>query len=176
MSLALLAVAAVTTVNPFRLWPALERRTAPLGALLVLGALVPLAAFADPLLDLLDISDPTARMAAGMVVVVTGAFALLTPPPSPDPALAGWGRAVVPIAFPLLFTPGLAMLAVSASVDRSAPTALVALALALVTVPGTALVRPTGVQDRVMTGAAQLAAGGAIVAGFGLVMDGVFDI
>jgi small neutral amino acid transporter SnatA (MarC family) len=84
---------------------------------------------------------------------------------------------VVPIAFPTLLTPGLALLAVVGSADRGAPTALVVLAFALATLPALVALPsegPTG--TRVLDGVARLLSGLLVLAGFGLLMDGVFDI
>ena len=44
-------------------------------------------------------------------------------PPSPEPGLKGWRAGIVPMAFPVIFTPALAMLAISAGSERGAATA-----------------------------------------------------
>ena len=82
------------------------------------------------------------------------------------------------MAFPTLLTPGLALLTVTASVDRSATVAVIVLAFALATVPGVASipVRPGSARHRVLDGAARALAGLLVLAGFGLLFDGVFDI
>ncbi|MET1041252.1 MAG: hypothetical protein ABWZ90_09460, partial [Acidimicrobiales bacterium] len=118
MTLPLFVLAAVCAVNAprcrtvvptdgDRLW-----RLAGLGAGLTLVLLLPLAVFADPLLDAVGISAATARLATGLLLLATGLLNFGWPRPEPEPALRGWRAAVVPIAFPTLLTPGLALLAV----------------------------------------------------------------
>ncbi len=175
MSLALFLLAAVCAVNPYRSCTATsDARIAALGAALTLGALAPFAAFAVPLLDLVSISPPTARIACGLLLVATGVLAFGTPGPDPQPALEGWKAAIVPVAFPTLLTPGLAMLTVVGSVDRSAPIALGIVAVALVTVP--IVVALPRRNERVLNGLGRFTAAVLVVAGVGLLFDGVFDI
>lgn len=149
------------------------------GAAITLLALLPIAAFADPLLDLVDISPATARIATGLLLVVTGILLIGWPMPSPEPSLPGRQAALVPVAFPTLLTPGLVLLALTASADHSAVVALVVLAGALATLPAVATVplRPPGsAQHRVLDGSARAMAGLLVLAGFGLLFDGVFDV
>jgi small neutral amino acid transporter SnatA (MarC family) len=188
MTLPLLLFAAVCVVNAPRSRTAVPERdvgVAALGAALTLFALVPAAAFAQPLLDLVSISAPTARLACGLLLVAMGVLAFGSPGPDPDPALPGWRAAIVPVAFPTLFTPGLAVLTVSASVDHSAVVALVAAAVALVTVPAvvalpvsSGISPKTGgpVSERVLDGVGRLLAGLLVLAGLGLLFEGVFDV
>jgi small neutral amino acid transporter SnatA (MarC family) len=189
MTLFLFALAAVCVVNAPRSRSAVPQRSAGetpasaglagLGAAAVLAALVPLAAFADPLLDAGDLSPATARIATGLLLVVSGLLAIGWSAPSPDPALPGPRAALVPIAFPTLLTPGLALLSVVGSVDHAAPVALGVVAVALATLPVlVALARrpPTPVRERVLEGLGRLVAGLLVLAGFGLLFDGVFDI
>jgi small neutral amino acid transporter SnatA (MarC family) len=188
MTLPLLLFAAVCVVNAPRSRTAVPERdvgVAALGAALTLLALVPAAAFAQPLLDLVSISAPTARLACGLLLVAMGVLAFGSPGPDPDPALPGWRAAIVPVAFPTLFTPGLAVLTVSASVDHSALVALLAAAVALVTVPAvvalpvsSGISPKTGgpVSERVLDGVGRLLAGLLVLAGLGLLFEGVFDV
>ena len=46
---------------------------------------------ADPLLDALDVSDPSFRVAAGIVAVIAGAADLFRRPPPPEPSLPAGG-------------------------------------------------------------------------------------
>ena len=55
---------------------------------------------------------------SGNSTVWTGLLIFGWPRPEPEPALRGWRAAVVPIAFPTLLTPGLALLAVVGSADE----------------------------------------------------------
>jgi small neutral amino acid transporter SnatA (MarC family) len=183
MTLALLVVAAVCVVNPARVRSALPEDEAPLiaalGAAVALLALVPVAAAADPLVGALGLTTSTARMAVGVVLVVLGVVGVAAPPPQPEPRLPGRAAALVPIAFPVVCTPGLFLLVLSGSLDRSAPVALGVTALVLATIPALAVVlpaRPSPVQQRVTRAAGIVLAGVLVLSGLGLVMDGVFDL
>jgi small neutral amino acid transporter SnatA (MarC family) len=183
VSLLLLVVAAIAAVNAPRARSALpDEEPALIGALGAAVALVPLAvlaACAHPLIDALDLTSPTVRMAAGAALAVQGVVTMVTRPPAPEPRLAGRRAALVPVAFPVLLTPGLGLLTASGSLDRSAPTAVLVVAAALATVAAVAAVtsppnRPTA--GRVARGAAVLVAAALVLAGLGLVVDGLFDI
>ena len=128
MSLALLALAALCVVNPARVRAALPRQetvlVGGLGAGVAWLALVPLVALADAVIDAAQVASSTLRMAVGVVLVLQGGWAMVTRAPSAEPALAGRRAALVPVAFPVLLTPGLGLLAVSGAFDRTAPVAL----------------------------------------------------
>ena len=57
------------------------------------------------MLDALDISPESFRLAAAVVLALEGARALLLARPRTEPQLAGLGAALVPVAFPLLLSP-----------------------------------------------------------------------
>lgn len=155
------------------------RRLALEGSVVAGVVLLPVALLAEPVLDLLDISAPTARIAVGLLLVVSGIVTFGWPPPKPEPALPGRRAALVPVAFPTLLTPGLTLLVLIAAVDLGIPVTLVVTAAALATLPLTALVlgRKTGpVPWRVRWGLALLCCGLLVLAGFGLLFDGVFDV
>jgi len=155
------------------------RRLAIEGSLVAGVLLVPVALLAAPVLDLLDISAPTARIAVGLLLVVSGIVTFGWPPPKPEPALPGRRAALVPVAFPTLLTPGLTLLVVVASVDLGILVTLVVTAAALATLPLAALLlgQKTGpVPYRVRWGLALLCCGLLVLAGFGMLFDGVFDV
>jgi small neutral amino acid transporter SnatA (MarC family) len=183
VTLALLVVAAVAAVNPFRARAALPERApvpiAALGAAVATAVLAVVAALADPVLDALHVSAATARMGVGAALAVVGAAEAVLPRPSSEPAPGGLRAALVPVAYPVLLTPAVGLLAVAGSVDRGAPVALLGLAGALATVPVVALLlppggRPTG--HRLATASARLLAVALVAIGLALVMDGVFDV
>ncbi len=106
-----------TAVNPPRLRARLamgEERGRPaqlaLGAAIVAGAGLVLVLAADGILDALDITEETWRLAAGLVCALVGARTVVAPHLGEMPFPSGF--ALVPIAFPLLFTPQLAVLAI----------------------------------------------------------------
>ena len=184
MSFAVALVTAIVTLNPPRVWPGMpgadrrERvRLAALGAALVTAALFVVAAVADPLLDSLEISEPTARIAAGVAVVVIGVRDAFAAPATIDPALPGWRAAVVPVAVPHLFAPGITLLAVSASVDRGlGQTTLVLVISMAVIVAATIWPAPGPTGARAARAGQVLVAGLAIAMGGALMVDGVLDI
>jgi small neutral amino acid transporter SnatA (MarC family) len=176
VTLSLFALAALCVVNAPRARHALgpdPARTGALGATLAWAATLPGVVLAEPLADLVDISPATIRIAVGLLLVVTGVLTVGLPSPPPTPALPGRRAALVPVAFPVLFTPGLAFLGLSGSLDHSAPTAAVVLALALATVPLLGLVE---LPERVRRGLARFLSGALVVAGVAVLVDGVFDI
>ena len=184
MSFAVALITAIVTLDPLRVWPGLpgggrnERlRLAALGAALVTGVLAIVAALADPILDSLEISDPTARIAAGVAVVVIGVRDAFAAPAAVDPALPGWRAALVPVAVPHLFTPGISLLAVSASADLGVGEAILAVMIAMAVVVGLALWPAPGPAGARAARAGQvLLAGLAIAMGGSLMVDGVLDI
>ncbi|HYF44982.1 MAG TPA: MarC family protein [Acidimicrobiales bacterium] len=189
MDLPLFLLAAVCVVNAPRSRTAIggddRVRLAALGAALTLAALVPVAVFAEPLLDAVDISPATARIAGGLLLVAMAILALGSPGPEPEPALDGWRAAVVPVAFPTLLTPGLAALVLVGAADHSAPVAAGVTAVALATLPLVLAVPTSGgisprtggpVRERVLAGIGRLLAALLVLAGLGLLFDGIFDI
>lgn len=184
MTFSVAVLAALATINPLRLWsglPGVERghrvELTAMGAALVIVASGVLATAAGPILGSLDISDPTARIAAGVAIVVIGVRDAFSGPAEVEPALAGRGAALVPVVLPHLFTPGLTLLAISASADLGVPAAVAVVSL------GTAAVvvlaawsSPTGPWARAVRAGHVLTAGLAIALGGALMLDGVLDI
>jgi hypothetical protein len=121
--------------------------------------IVVLALVADPLLDALDISPESFRIAAGIVLVAMGAAVLAHPRPS-GPAGA------------LLVTPELACMAIAASADEGVGPALGAAAIALAAVAALALPPRLAPAGR----AAPFLAALGVVVGVGLVVAGVRDV
>ena len=108
------ALVLVAAVNPVRAAFGIPRRgRSPrdaLGLAAVGGALGGLmvcaaAALGTPLLDWLDVSDPSFRIAAGVLAALGGIADLFRRPPPPEPALPGWRAALVPVANPLVARP-----------------------------------------------------------------------
>ncbi len=179
------AVAAVVTVNPLRIWPGAPGRSRPQrfgcaagGALTVLIAVVAISGLSGPLLDVLGINAPTARIAAGAALITVGARDMVAGPARVEPALPGWKAAIVPGAVPHLFGPGLGVLAVSAGADLGAERtgAVVGVALA---VTAAVMAQPspqsrTGA--RVVRAGQALTGAAAVLVGAALAADGVFDI
>jgi small neutral amino acid transporter SnatA (MarC family) len=180
------AVALFAAVNPFRSALALPRgersaRTVTGAAALggIAGAAVAVGAGfgAGRLLDALDVSDASLRIAAGVVAAVVGIATLVLKPPSPIPALPDLRAALVPVAVPMVASAGLIVLAVSAYADRGAVLVAAALAFAVGTLTVlAAFVRTDGVAGRVLGWAGRLTSAVLVVAAAQLVIDGLFAV
>jgi small neutral amino acid transporter SnatA (MarC family) len=144
-----------------------------LGGLAVCAA----AAAGDPLLEALDISEPSFRIAAGLVAALGGVADFFRRPPPPEPALAGWRAALVPVAVPLVARPALLVLALGAGADRGALVALGAMAMGVALLTGlTAWWPPQGPGGRVLRWASRLLAAVLTACGVILAVDGVLDV
>jgi small neutral amino acid transporter SnatA (MarC family) len=163
--------------------PPLMRLAAPRRAeVLVLGSLVALAvgaalaAAASGLLDALDISPESLRLAAGLVLSLEGLRVLVLPRPAAEAALPGLGAALVPVAFPLLLQPGVVMLSLAAGGDGTVGAAVGALAAALALVVLAAAV-PVGPRTvPLLAAGARLLGALEIAAGAALAVDAVRDV
>jgi small neutral amino acid transporter SnatA (MarC family) len=181
------AAALVAALNPFRAAHGVpgtdddrpDRRrmaaVAALGGAATAAVVLAVALAGDGLLDLLHVSDPAARIAAGAVALVVGAADLIRRPPSPEPALPGWRAALVPVAVPLTLRPALILLAVSADADRGAGVVAAALAVAVAALALTAA-PSDGVGGRVLMWAARVTAAALVATSVLLLVDGVLAV
>jgi small neutral amino acid transporter SnatA (MarC family) len=135
------------------------------------------AAVGAPLLDALDVSDPSFRAAVGIVAVVAGITDLFRRPPSPEPSLPGWRAALVPVAIPVVARPALLVLALGAGADQGALVSAAAMALGVALLIGlAALGPPDGPRGRALRWAARLLAAGLVACGVVLTIDGVLAV
>jgi small neutral amino acid transporter SnatA (MarC family) len=163
MSFGLLLAAFLGAVNPCRARLALpvRREVVGLGALAALAVAAALAALGSTALVALDISPESLRLAAGLVLAVEGARALVWPQPATEPELQGLGAALIPVAFPLLLQPGVVVLALAAGGEGVEARGIGALAIALLlaaVLPACALL-PAGAR---LLGALEIVAGAAL--------------
>jgi small neutral amino acid transporter SnatA (MarC family) len=176
----------VAAFNPFRVMPGVPRdgrsrqsvvQVAAVGAAAGAVLTLVLSLASGPLLDVLDVSRPALRIAAGVVAALAGVVAVFRSPPPAEPALPGWRAALVPVAIPLTASPALILLALSAHADRGA--GVVAAAVAAGAVGLVALVRfvPTGgTSGRVLAWLARLSGAALIAGSLLLVIDGILDV
>jgi small neutral amino acid transporter SnatA (MarC family) len=178
MSFAFLLFALVAAVNPCRVRLALPQRreAVALGALLALGSAAAIAAVGGALLDALDISPESFRLAVAIVLALEGARALVLSRPGAEPELGGLGAALVPVAFPLLLTPGVVALALAAGGDEIAAEAVGALALAFGCVLAATLVPRGDRADTLLAAGGRLLGAAEIVAGIALAVDALHDV
>ena len=135
------------------------------------------AALADPLLDALDISEPSFRTAAGIIALIAGVADLFRRPPPPEPSLPGRRAAFVPVAIPVVGRPALLLLAIGAGADRGLLVSVGAMVVGVALL--TALVARWPAQapgHRVLRWAGRLLAAGLVACGVILAIDGVLDV
>lgn len=178
MSFAFLLLALVTSVNPCRLRLVLpERREAiALGALIALGSGAAVAAVGAAFLDALDITPETFRLASAVVLALEGARALVLARPAREPELGGLGAALVPVAFPLLLTPGVVMLALTAGGDDIVGWAVGALGVAYALVLLSTFIPRSTRADALLAAGARLLGAAEIAAGIALAVDSLHDV
>jgi small neutral amino acid transporter SnatA (MarC family) len=178
MTFAFLAFALAAAVNPCRLRLVLpDRRTAvALGALIALATVAAIAAVGGALLDALDVSPESFRLGAALVLALEGARSLLLARPAAEPELGGLGAALVPVAFPLLLTPGVVALGVAAGGDDVEAEALGAFALALALVLAATLVPRGERADSLLAAGGRLLAALEIAAGVALAVGAIRDV
>jgi small neutral amino acid transporter SnatA (MarC family) len=145
---------------------------------LIGGLAVCAAAIAGgPLLEALDVSEPSFRIAAGVVATLAGAADLFRRPPTAEPALAGWGAALIPVAIPVVARPALLVLALGAGADRGVLVSAGAMAMGIALLTGLVVARPTeGPEGRVLRWAGRLLAAALVASGILLAVDGVLDV
>lgn len=176
MTLTLLVVAMMAAANPARAVAArpaeAPRQTIAIGVGATLGLVLLFAFVSGPFLDLVDVSGPNARIAGGIALLVVALKDVFLAPPSPEPALAGRRGGLVPLAFPVIFSPAVALLAVAGASERGVGIAVLAAGLALAPVALALAVAPAS-----HTRAATAAVGvfGAGIAAL-VVLDGVYAI
>ncbi|MBD0283136.1 MAG: hypothetical protein ICV69_13220 [Thermoleophilaceae bacterium] len=130
-----------------------------------------------PLLETLDVSEPSFRLAAGIVAAGAGAGDLLRRPPPPEPAFAGWRAALVPIAIPIVARPALVVLALGAGADRDLLVSVGAMAIGIATLIALVAAWPTeGPGGRILRWAGRLLAAMLVACGVTLAVDGLLDV
>ena len=177
MSSTLIALAAVCAANPFRVAacaptnPDIRRRAVAVAALLSLAAAGLLAVLSEPILEALNVSGSSSRIAAGAAVLVVGIRDLFMQPPPPEPALQGWRAGIVPMAFPVILTPALTILSISAGSERDAATAVGLIGTAILLVAATVVANVQGTHRR-----AAVVGSAGVVFGALLLLNGVTAI
>jgi small neutral amino acid transporter SnatA (MarC family) len=175
--------ALVISVNAPRRRAALsvdDTRVVAIGAALAAGALVVFGAIATPLIDALDVSAPNLRIGTGLVLAVVSVYDLVWRPPSPGAALAGRSAAIVPVFFPVLVRPEVALVALALGADHGVAITAGAAVLAMAVVTGWHAIATPRVQAgpfrRVERGLGMLDAGLGAAIAIAIAADGVFAI
>lgn len=168
----------LVAINPPRLrphWDVRERPAQSLAAVaIVLVAGVVLVGSATSILDALDITVETWHIGAGAVGLLVGARVLVFPGLGDVEVPDGWVAAVTPLAFPLLFTPQLAALAIllGSSESKAAAIGWLTAALALNVGVGAAPYR----RPAVWTAAARFLGALLVILSVALVIAGIRDV
>jgi small neutral amino acid transporter SnatA (MarC family) len=139
-------------------------------------AVCAVAALGGSLLDALDVSDPSFRLAAGIVAVLAGAADFFRRPPAPEPALSGWRAAIVPVALPAVARPALLVMALGAGADRGVPVTAAAMATAVVSTAIAVRWSAEGPRARTLRWLGVLLAASLVACGAILGVDGVLDV
>ena len=128
--------------------------------------MVAASAVAPPLLDALDVSDPSFRTGAGIVAVLTGITDLFRRPPRSGP-----------IPFPLVARPALLILALGAGADRGVLPSIVAMAIGMAALAALTAAAPADhPRARAFRWAARVLAAALIAGGVTLVIHGILDV
>lgn len=182
-------LALLAAVNPPALAASLrgrERVPVMAGATIAAAALAAaLAGLAGPILDALEVGPATFRVAAAVVLGVTSVQRLVVggtragetagpPRLPPGGPLGGWGRVAVPLLVPLLFTPQLAMVSISAGADHGA-VAVTATSAGVMALAGAAATLPSGPAP-VWAAAARFVAAAGVLVALALAVDGIRTI
>jgi small neutral amino acid transporter SnatA (MarC family) len=176
MTLTLLVLAYLAAANPFRV--AAATTEPPANKVLAVFAATFVAAvllatlIASPILDLVEVTGSSARIAAGIAVLAVALKDAIARPPSAEPGLTGAAHGAIPLAFPIMFSPAVALLAIAASENCGIGVALVGLIPALVVAVLLLRVAPLA-RARLYTSTVGLA--GVGVAGL-VALDGVYAI
>jgi small neutral amino acid transporter SnatA (MarC family) len=169
----------VLALNPARAAfgvPRAERSVVAAGGAIG-GLLVCAAALAGgPLLDALDVSEPSFRVAAGIVAALAGAADLVRRPPAPEPALPGRRAALIPVAIPIVARPALLVLALGAGADRGVLVSAGAMVGVALLVGLTARWPTDGPAGRALRWAGRVLAAMLVAGGVVLTIDGVVDV
>jgi small neutral amino acid transporter SnatA (MarC family) len=157
-----------------------DSRIVAIGAVLTGMALVVIGAIATPVLDALDVSAPNTRIAAGVLIAVVSLHDVVRRPPPRGAALTGLRAAIVPVFFPVLFRPEVALVALVIGADHGVAATVVGATLAMGVVVGWHVVaaarREHPVFLRVERGIGIVDAALAAALGIALTADGVFGI
>jgi len=129
------------------------------------------------IIDLADTSEPAMRLAAGSLCLLSAGIDLARRPATDEPALDGFGAALMPVALPLFVRPAMLLAGFSVVADRG--MSLYALALIIAVVMLTALSAiPVGPDPErpMLVWIGRLLSVIAVAGAVLLIADAVFDI
>jgi len=175
MSTAVGILLLLVTVNPPRRRSELppDRQVVAAGAVLTFLVLIALGLVGEWLLEGLSISIPSFHVAVGLVLAIRSVVDFSTALPPGGEEMPGRRAALVPVFFPVLFRPELALVAVGVAVDAGRPTLLAGALLAMAAVVGWCALPSNRRFDR----AAGVAfSAGLMVLAVDRIVDGIFAL
>lgn len=177
-------IAYLATLNPVRArlgvpesegGKARMRLLAP-GTFIGVAALIGFAAVSGPLLDALEISPETFRIAAGFVLVIVATWMIFVPVPAPEPVPRGPGSLVWPVAYPRVISPETITLAITTGASDGVGSALPGLVVAAAVLVALGPVSTRGTVGRVMAALGRVFAVALVVVGVWLALQGVREV
>ncbi len=175
----------IGTINPVRVAlgvprrdPARHRVTLALaGGAIGSLALVVVGAASGWAVDLVGTSEPAMRLAAGSLCLLSAGIDLARRPTIDEPALDGFGAAIVPIALPLVVRPAMLLAGFSVVADRSVGVYALALVVTVVAAAAISVVIGDAGQERpLLVWVGRLLSFVAVAGAALLIADAVFDI
>ena len=146
-----------------------------MGFIVATAGVVLAAILADRLLAALDIAPETFRIAAGIVMLAAGAYAVARARVAAAPFEDGWRGGVSLLAVPLLLGPAVLVAAISYGADEGAGMAATAAIPALLAGGLLTAARP-GRWTALADGLARILGTGLVIVAAGLIVEGVRDI
>jgi small neutral amino acid transporter SnatA (MarC family) len=180
----LLTVAYLAAVNPLRTRlelpeePSGRARPGVLGAgaVLAVGGVAATAGWSGPLLDLLEVTPETFRLAAGVVLAAAAIVTLFRPRPAPEPEARGALAALWPVLYPRLLGAEVVALALTTGAKEGVAPSVAAAGGALAAVVAAGAMRRTPFADRVLAGLGRLLTVLLTVVALYLIVDGIRDV
>lgn len=184
MSWILIGTAYLAAVNPFRArvglpeGDGLRARPGVLagGAGIALAGVWALAGWSGPILDALQITPETFRLAAGIVITVAAMVLLARPRPPEEPEAPGALAALWPVAYPRLLTVEVVALALTTGSYDGVVPSVVAAAVALAVAVALGFMRRTPLTDRVLIGIGRLVVVLLAIVAVFLMVEGIRDV
>ena len=180
----LLGIAYLAAVNPLRTRLGLPEDEHGRGRMTVLvtGALVAstgvlaIAGWSGPILDALEVSPETFRLAAGIVVAVAAVITLARPRPPEEPEAGGLLAGVWPVAYPRLLSAEVVALALTTGTKEGVAATLVAAGIAFGSAVALGILRRTTFTDRVLLNLGRLVTVLLVIVAVFLMVDGIRDV
>lgn len=180
----LLGIAYLATVNPLRTRVGLPESDGgrgrmsvlALGAVIALGGVLALAGWSGPILDALEVSPETFRLAAGIVITVAAMVLLARPRPATEPEASGAKAALWPVAYPRLLSAEVVALALTTGTKEGVVATLVAAAIAFGLTVALGWLPRTDFTDRVLVNTGRLFTVLLAIVAVYLMVDGIRDV